>query len=147
MPFESPRRVEALHALVINSQRSTDGVAMAVSFVVIEGDPRVLGKISIDDNGLGKHDIIERTAEAELRVALHHPAALSSEVIEKVVVKRFFAVDGYRVRAVIYRLSVPEDLHSPFVSTIRLNLPRVGNREVLTLNPVDVGVGLTGSLA
>ena len=147
MPFESPDRVDALHELVIHHQRNADGIVMAVSFVVIEGDPRTLREIPMDGSGLGQRDLIERTAESEVRVALHHPAAFSSEVIEKVVVKRFFAMDGYRVRAVIYRLSVPEDLHSPFVATIRLNLPRVGNRKVLTLNPVEVGAGRAGSLA
>jgi len=147
VPFESPRRVEALHELVINSQRSADGVAMAVSFIVIQGDPRALRKIPMDGSGLGERDLIEHTADAEVRVAMHHPAAVSSEVIEKVVVKRFFSVEGYQVRAVVQRLSVPDDLHSPFVSKIRFSLPRVGNREVLTLNSVDVGAGLTGSLA
>jgi len=147
MPFESPRRVDALHELVIYHQRNSDGITMAVSFIVIEGDPRALREIAMDGNGLGERDLIERTAEGEVRVALHHAAAVSPEVIEKVVVKRFFPMDGHRVRAVIYRLSVSEDLHSPFVSTIRLNLPRVGNREVLTLNPVDVGAGRVGSLA
>jgi len=146
-PFESPRRVDALHELVIYHQRNADGNAMAVSFIVIEGDPRTLGKLPVDGSGLGERDLIERTAESEVRVAFHHAAALPSEVIEKVVLKRFFPVDGYRVRAVVYRLSSTEDLHSPFVSTIRLNLPRVGDREVLTLNPVDVGVGRAGSVA
>jgi len=147
MPFESPRRVEALHELAINHRRNADGMVMAVSFILIQGDPRTLREIPTDGSGLGERDLIERTAESEVRVALHHPAALSSEVIEKVVAKRFFSVDGYQVRAVIYRLSVPEDLHSPFVSTIHLSLPRVGNREVLTLNPVDVAAGLTVSRA
>jgi hypothetical protein len=147
MPFESPRRVDALHELVIANQQSADGVAMAVSFIVIQGDPRTLREIPLDGTGLGERDLIERTADTEVRVALHHPAALSSEVIEKVVVKRFFSVEGYQVRAVVYRLSVPGDLHSPFLSAIRLNLPRVGNREVLTLNPLDVGAGLVGSPA
>jgi hypothetical protein len=147
MPFESPRRVEALHELVIYHQRNADGTAMAVSFIVIEGDPRTLGEISMDGSGLGERDLIERTADSEVRVALHHAAAVSSEAIEKVVGKRFFPVDGYRIRAAIYRLSAPEDLHSPFVSTIRLNLPRVGNHEVLTLNPVDLGASRADSLA
>ena len=147
MPFESPRRVDALHELVINHQRNADGVAMAVSFIVIYGDPGTLANIPVDGSGLGEHDLIERSGDTEVRVALHHPAAVSSDVIEKVVVKRFFSVEGYQVRAVVYRLSGPGDLHSPFVSTIRLNLPRVGNREVLTLNPVEVGAGLAGSPA
>jgi hypothetical protein len=147
MPFDSAHRVDALHELVINQQRSADGVAMAVSFIVIDGDPRTLREISLDGSGLGPRHLIEQTAATEVRVALHHPAALSSDVIEKIVVKRFLSGGGYRVRAVIYRLSVPEDLHSPFVPTIRLNLPRVGNLEVLTLNPVEVGGGLAGSLA
>ena len=146
-PFESPRRVDALNELVITGEKSDDGAAMAVSFVVIQGDPRALCKVSVDGTGLGERDLIERTSETEVRVALHHPATLSSEVIEKVVVKRFFSVDGYQVRAVVYRLSAPGDLHSPFLSAIRLNLPRVGDREVLTLNPLDVGAGLAGTLA
>ena len=146
-PFESPRRVEALHELVIHHQRNADGIVMAVSFIVIQGDPRTLRKILMGGRGLGQRDLIERTADSEVRVALHHPAAVSSEGIEKVVAKRLFPEEGYQVRAVVYRLSVPGDLHSPFVSTIRLNLPRVGNREVLTVNPVEVGAGLAGSLA
>jgi len=147
MPFESPRHVEALHELVIYHQRNADGMVMAVSFIVIEGDPRTLREIPTDGSGLGERDLIERTADSEVRVALHHPAALSSDVIEKVVVKRFCSVEGSQVRAAIYRLSAPEDLHSSFVSTIRLNLPRVGNHEVLTLDPVDIGAGRAGSLA
>jgi hypothetical protein len=147
MPFESPRRVDALHELVINHQRNADGVAMAVSFIVIQGDPQTLREIPVDGSGLGERDLIERTADTEVRVALHHPAALPSEVIEKVVAKRFFSVEGYQVRAVVHRLSAPADLHSPFVSTTRLNLMRVGNREVLTVNPVEVGAPLAGSLA
>jgi hypothetical protein len=79
-------------------------------------------------------------------VALHHPEAVSSDVIENVALKRFFSADGYRVRAGIYRLSVPEDLHSPFLSAIRLNLSRVEYLEVLTLNPVEVGAGRADSL-
>jgi hypothetical protein len=147
VPFESPRRVEALHELVVHHQQNTDGIGMAVSFVVIQGDPHTLRKIPLDGSGLGQRDLIERTADTEVRVALHHPAALSPEAIEKVVAKRFFSVEGYQVRAVVHRLSVPGDLQSPFVSTIHLNLPRVGNREVLTLSSVEVGAGLTGSLA
>jgi hypothetical protein len=147
MPFESPSRVDALHELVINNQRNADGIVMAVSFIVIQGDPRTLREIPMDGSGLGQRDLVERTADTEVRVALHHAAALSSDVIEKVVVKRFFSVDGYRVRAVVYRLSTPGDLDSPFLSAIRLNLPRVGNLEVLTLNPVEVGAGPAGSLA
>jgi len=147
MPFESPRRVDALHELVLSSQESADGVTMAVSFIVIQGDPRTLREIPVDGRGLGERDVIERTAESEVRVALHHSAAVSPEVIEKVVVKRFLSVEGSQVRAVVYRLSVPRDLHSPFVATIRVNLPRVADREVLTLNSLDVGAGRVGSLA
>jgi hypothetical protein len=147
MPFESPRRVDALHELVIVNQQNADGVPMAVSFIVIQGDPRTLREIPVDGTGLGERDIIERSGEAELRVALHHPATISSEVIEKVVVKRFFATQEYQVRAVVYRLSAPSDLQCPFILAIRLNLPRVANHEVLTLNPLDVGVGLAGHVA
>jgi hypothetical protein len=147
MPFKSPRRVEALHRLVDDSSRSADGLPTAVSFIVIQGDPRTLRQIPVDGSGLGERDLIERTADTEVRVALHHPAALPSEVIEKMVVKQFFSVEGYQVRAVVYRLSAPGDLHAPFVSTIRVHLPRVGNREVLTVvNPVKVGAGLAGSV-
>jgi len=135
MPFESPHRVAALHELIINHHQQADGSVMAVSFIVIQGDPSNLREIPMDGSGLGERDLIERTADGEVRVALYHPAALSSDVIEKVVVKRFFSVAGSEVRAVVYRLSAPEDLHSPFVSTIRHNLPRVSAREVLTLNP------------
>ncbi|MGD2064729.1 MAG: hypothetical protein PVF51_14270 [Nitrospirota bacterium] len=147
MPFESPRRVDALYELVINGQRGPDVVAMAVSFIVIQGDARTLREIPVDGSGLGERDLIERTSDTEVRVALHHPAALSSDVIEKVVAKRFFSVEGYQVRAGVYRLSAPDDLHSPFVSRIRINLPRVGNRKVLTVNAVDAGAGLAGSLS
>jgi len=147
IPFESPRRVDALHDLVLSNQRSADDVAMVVSFIVIQGDPRTLREIPVDGRGLGERDLIERTADTEVRVALHHPAVLPSGVIEKVVVKRFFAREGSQVRAVVYRLSVPSDLHSPFVATIRVNLPRVADRQVLTLNSLDVGAGRVGSLA
>ncbi|MGD2062236.1 MAG: hypothetical protein PVF51_01500 [Nitrospirota bacterium] len=147
MPFESPRRVEALHNLVIYSDRNADGVPMAVSFIVIQGDAGTVREIPVDGSGIGERDLIERTTETEVRVALHHPAALSSEVIEKVVLRRFFSSHGHQVRAAVYRLSAPSDLHPPFLSAIRLNLPRVGNREVLTLNPLDVGAGLAGNLA
>jgi hypothetical protein len=146
-PFQVPRRVDALHELVIDNQHDSDGFPMAVSFVVIQGDPRALRDIPVDGTGLGEHDLIERTGETELRVALHHPAALSSAVIERVVMKRFFAVEGYQIRAVVYRLSAPGDLHSPFLSAIRLNLPRVGNHEVLTLNPVHVGASIAAGVA
>jgi hypothetical protein len=147
MPFKSPHRVDALRDLVINHQRNPDGIAMAVSFIVIYGDPGTLREISVDGSGLGERDLVERTADTEVRVALHHPAALASDVIEKVVAKRFFSVEGYQVRAVVYRLSVPSDLDSPFLSAMHLNLSRVDNREILTLNPVDVGPGLASSLA
>jgi hypothetical protein len=147
VPFESPHRVDALHDLLNENDRSPDGVPMAISYIVLQGDPRALREIPVDGTGIGERDVIERSADTEVRVALHHPAALSAEVIERVVRKRFFSVEGYRIRAVVYRLSVPGDLHSPFLSAIRLNLPRVGNREVLTLNPLEVGVGLAGNLA
>jgi len=140
MPFESPRRVEALRRLVVSDEADTEGGTMAVSYIYLQGDPRTLREIQLDGTGLGNRDLIERTADTEVRIALHHPASLSYEVVEKVVRKRFFSVDGHQIRAVVYRLTSASDLEAPFLSAIHLNLPRVGNREVLTLNPLEVGV-------
>lgn len=141
MPFESPRRVDALRRLVLSDELDTEGGAMAVSYIYLQGDPRTLREIQLDGTGLGNRDLIERTADTEVRIALRHPASLSYEVVEKVVRKRFFSVDGHQIRAVVYRLNSAADFDAPFLSAIHLNLPRVGNREVLTLNPLEVGVG------
>ena len=138
MPFESPRRVEALRRLVQNDAIDFD---MAVSYIFLQGDPRTLRAIQLDGTGLGSHDLIERTADTEVRIALRHPASLPYEAVEKVVRKRFFSLDGHQIRAVVYRLNSAADFDAPFLSAIHLNLPRVGNREVLTLNPLEVGVG------
>lgn len=141
MVFESPRRVEALRRLVLDDEVDSEGGPMAVSYIFLQGDPRTLREIQLDGTGLGPRDLIERTADTEVRIALHHPASLSYEVVEKVVRKRFFSVEGHQIRAVVYRLASVADLDAPFLSAIHLNLPRVGNREVLTLNPLEVGVG------
>jgi hypothetical protein len=141
MPFESPRRVEALRRLVLSDDLDSQGGPMVVSYIFLQGDPRTLRGIQLDGAGLGSRDLIERTSDTEVRIAVHHPASLPHEVVEKVVRKRFFSVDGYQIRAVVYRLTGASDLDAPFLSAIHLNLPRVANREVLTLNPLEVGVG------
>jgi hypothetical protein len=66
VPFETPRGLDALHGLVINHQRSADGVLMAVSFIMIHEAPYTLREIPVDGRSRKECDLIARTVDTDV---------------------------------------------------------------------------------
>lgn len=141
--FRAPKKVHALEKMFDSKEpgdRST-----SVSFIVIKGDSKAMREVCVNEDSMREGDVIERFDETEVRIAMRHPAALSHKVIEAAVVKRLLNKEGLQVRAAIYRLVSRDELETPFLSAIHLNLPRVPNRQVLTLNPVGMGNSLVNA--
>ncbi len=126
-PFRDPQRMEALRAMVGRA-----GAETAVSFILLQGEPLALARLS--PAPLGPRAVVERNGPHEVRAALPHPSLLSTEAIEAVVRDRLLTADP-RGRAAVYRLAGPADLATPFLAALALNLPRVAPGGVLTLNP------------
>jgi len=131
-PFATPERMAGLRAMVDNL-----AAGETLSFALIQADPTHLD--TLRHAPLGPHALVERHGARELRVAIHHPALLPPATIEAIVYDRLLGRSP-QGRAVIYRLHGRDDFDTPFLSALRLNLPRVAPGTVLTLNPATVAV-------
>lgn len=131
-PFTTPERMAGLQAMADNLAPGD-----ALSFALIQADPAHLD--TLGHAPFGSHGLVERHGARELRVALHHPDILPPATIEAIVYDRLLGRSP-QGRAAIYRLHSRDDLNTPFLSALRLNLPRVAPGTVLTLNPATVAV-------
>jgi len=131
-PFSTPERMVALQSMVDNLAPGE-----TVSFALLQGDPDHLD--TLPHAPLGPRGLVERHGAREVRAAIRHPALLAPPSIEAIVYDRLLGRSP-QGRAVIYRLHGRDDLTTPFLSALRLNLPRVAPGTVLTLNPAAVVV-------
>lgn len=129
-PFTTPERMAAFQTMADNLAPGE-----VLSFALIQADPSHLDTLRHAPFGL--RGLVERHGARELRAVIHHPALLPSATIEAIVYDRLLGRSA-QGRAVIYRLGGRDDLATPFLSALRLNLPRVAPGTVLTLNPAMV---------
>ncbi len=132
-PFSTPEAGAAFASMV-----SHLGEGDALTFALVQGEPSHLD--AIPPTPFAAHGIVERHGPRELRAALLHPESLAAATIEAIVYDRLLGRSP-QGRAVLYRLHGPEELATPFLSALRLNLPRVAPGTVLTLNPAVLTVG------
>jgi len=131
-PFATPERMAGFQAMADNLAPEE-----TLSFALIQADPLHLD--TLRHAPFGPHGLVERHGARELRAVIQHPTLLPPATIEAVVYDRLLGRSS-QARAVIYRLHGSDDLNTPFLSALRLNLPRVAPGTVLTLNPARVSV-------
>ena len=131
-PFSTPEAMAAFQSMVRDL-----GTGDAVSFALLQGEPDHLD--TVPSSPLGGHGVVERHGARELRAAIRHPETLAAATIEAIVYDRLLGRSP-QGRAVLYRLHGPDELATPFLSALRLNLPRVAPGTVLTLNPAALTV-------
>ncbi len=129
-PFTTPERMAGFQAMADNLAPGE-----ILSFALIQADPSHLD--TVGHAPFGTRGLVERHGARELRAVIHHPALLPPATIEAIVYDRLLGRSA-QGRAVIYRLGGRDDLATPFLSALRLNLPRVAPGTVLTLNPAMV---------